>query len=206
MSKLDRKMNGRLKIVILGFITLVALTSCYKPMGESSDSSDDFYVVNAANAYAIENETEIETLAPTEEHRPVDESFIIRPAREIVIGERPYMTSIKFIYNHIDDFLESHIIVEGMYGMYYSWDETFISPMVYRNGPGDYGDDRFSGFYIEENPDYNLHLNDWIRVKGTPYMHEHVDSDGEAQKYMFLKVESLEVLSTRERKSEMVND
>ena len=193
-------------IKLIGILILVLLTSCSRYIESADSSSGGFYVPEAANAYAIEKETEIETAAPTEEHKPLDENYIIRPAREVVIGEHQYMTRINFIYNHINDFLDTNIVVEGMYGLYYSWDETFISPMVYRNGPGDYGDDKFSGFYLEENPEYDLHLNDWIRVKGTPYMHEHTDSDGETTKYMFLKVESLEILPTRDRKVEMVND
>ena len=194
------------KIKLACIILLMLFTACNRLSDSADTSESDFYVPEAANAYAIENETEIETIEPTEEHKPLDENYIIRPVREVVIGEHQFITRINFIYNHIDDFLESNIVIEGMYGVYYSWDETFISPMVYRNGPGDYGDDSFSGFYIEENPEYDLHLNDWIRVRGTPYMHEHIDSDGETQKYMFLKVKSLDVLSTRERKAEMVND
>lgn len=197
-------------IIITSFMLILAILSSCNTFNEPIvESSINYPIPEAANAYAIEKETEIETIAPTEEHKPYM-PYTMRPAREIYIGESQFMTRVNYIYNHVDDFKESKIIVEGMYGLYYSWDETFVAHLVYRNGPGDYGDDKFIGFYLEEGYEESLsaelHLNDWIRVKGTPYMKEHTDSDGEMENYMFLKVESIEVLPTRDRRAEMVND
>ena len=108
--------------------------------------------------------------------------------------------------NHIEQFEKTKIIVEGMYGMYTSWDGTFTFPMVYRNGPSEYGDDQYGGFYLVNVPTEYLNIDDWLKVKGTPFMYEHTDSEGEVQKYLFLLAETCEVLPTKERKAEMVND
>lgn len=218
-----KKLKKSVVMVLIAVTFMLFLSSCKKNIvAEASDESE--YVVEAANAFAVEKETEIETIAPTEEHRPLEENYRMNPAREIYIGENQFMTRINYIYNHVEDFADSNIVVEGMYGMYYSWDETFSSPMIYRNGPADYGDDQYSGFYLDmdnvlalekEKEENNVNmayrvddikLNDWIRVKGKPYMYEHTDSDGEKEYFMFLKIESYELLSTRERKAEMVND
>ncbi len=197
-------------LVVAGLMLIMTILFCScKNRVLEINTNESIYIPEAANAFAIEKETEVETVEPTEAHKPLAENFRMRPAREIVIGESQFMTRVRYIYNHVEDFNESHIVVEGMYGLYYSWDETFSSHMVYRNGPGDYGDDAYEGFYLNfddvsiEEP---ITLNDWIRVRGTPYMYEHEDSEGEIERYLFLKVESLEILSTRERKAEMVND
>lgn len=205
------------------FATVLFLSACKSDsIAEVNVESES--MIEPVNFFAIEKETEIETIEPTEAHKPLEENYRMNPAREIYIGEHQFMTRINYIYNHVEDFANSNIVVEGMYGMYYSWDETFSSPMIYRNGPGDYGDDQYFGFYLdmeavqalEEEKEANnvnmpyrlqdIKLNDWLRVKGKPYMYEHIDSDGEKQYFMFLKIESYEILSTRERKAEMVND
>ena len=192
-------------IVIILIILISLLTACAKP-AENIEPANDLLIPEPANAYALDKETEIETVAPTEAHKPYEEGYKVVPGREVYIGENEFMTRINYIYNNIELFENSSIIVEGMYGLYYSWDETFSFPMVYRNGPADYGDDQYIGFYLANLKEGECHLNDWIRVRGRPYMYEHKDSEGEIAKYMFLSVEKCEVLSLRERKAEMVND
>ena len=90
--------------------------------------------------------------------------------------------------------------------MYKSWDETFVFPIVYRNGPAEYGDDQYGGFYLVNINQDIYHLNDWIKVKGKPFIYEHTDSEGELQKFLFLVVENIDVLTLKERKAEMVNN
>ena len=123
-----------------------------------------------------------------------------------MIGEKQYLTKINYIYNNVDKFKDSTILVEGMYGLYTSWDETFKFPIVYRNGPSCHGDDQFGGFFLV-NIDTNLFtVDDWIKVKGKPFMYEHTDSEGEIQKFLFLLVEEVKTLGVKERKAEMVNN
>ncbi len=163
-------------------------------------------MLEPANKFAIDKETMVETQEPTKAHREYPADFKLSPDLEVVIGEKQYLTKINYIYNNIDKFANSSIIVEGMYGWYKSWDDTFEFPMVYRNGPGEYGDDQYGGFYMVNINQDAYHLNDWIRVKGKPFMYEHTDSESEVQKYLFLVVEQIEILPLKERKAEMVNN
>lgn len=192
-------------IVVLLTMTL-SIFSCVKSKKDAMYETETLYIPEPANKYAMDKETEVETIEPTEAHRPYPEDYYIKPANEISIGEKEFLTRINYIYKNIELFKESDIIIEGMYGMYTSWDGTFSSPMVYRNGPGEYGDDQYSGFYLDNVDGYNLQIDDWLKIKGKPYMYEHTDSEGEVQKFLFLKVETCEVLTTKERKAEMVNN
>ena len=194
-------------LIFMMTFLMMSIFACseYKVELDNAET-ETLYVVEPANQFAIDKETEVETAKPTEAHKPYPADFKLAPAAEVTIGEKDFLTRINYIYNHIDDFAASKIIVEGMYGLYTSWDKTFEFPIVYRNGPGDYGDDSFGGFYLVNIPLENFTIDDWIRVKGTPFMYEHTDSEGEVQKYLFLLVETYEILPVKDRKAEMVNN
>lgn len=202
-------MNRILKNIII-IITLavfaMVIVACEREEDGEIFEQETIYIPEPANKYAVDKETEVETIEPTEAHRPYPEDYSIKPSKEITIGEKEFLTRINYIYKHIDLFENSDIIIEGMYGLYTSWDETFTSPMVYRNGPGEYGDDQYSGFYLANIENMDLYIDDWLKVKGKPYIYEHTDSEGEVQKFLFLNVETCEVLTTKERKAEMVNN
>ena len=200
MNKIIKKI-----LYVLCILCLLALCfSCSK--NETETESTEIFMVEPANQFAVDKETEVETIEPTKAHREYPADFKLTPDTEVVIGERQFLTKINYIYNNIDKFTNSSIIVEGMYGMYKSWDETFVFPIVYRNGPAEYGDDQYGGFYLVNINQDMYHLNDWIKVKGKPFIYEHTDSEGELQKFLFLVVENIDVLTLKERKAEMVNN
>ena len=193
------------KLYKLCILCLLALCfSCSK--NETETESTEIFMVEPANQFAVDKETEVETIEPTKAHREYPADFKLNPDTEVVIGEKQFLTKINYIYNNIEKFANSSIIVEGMYGMYKSWDETFAFPIVYRNGPAEYGDDQYGGFYLVNINQDLYHLNDWIKVKGKPFIYEHTDSEGELQKFLFLVVENIDVLTLKERKAEMVNN
>ena len=194
----------KLNILIFALCLMAFLFACSTPYDEESINSN--YIPEAANQFALDKETEVETNEPTKAHRNWPSNFKLNPAKEIAIGEKQYLTKINYIYNNIDQFLESTIIIEGMYGQYTSWDGTFKSPMVYRNGPAEHGDDQYGGFYLVNINEQAYTLNDWIRVEGKPFMYDHTDTDGEIQHFLFLNVEKIDILTVKDRKPEMVND
>ena len=198
------------KIIFLMIAVMFLFCACKNGILEGVENIDIFetsiYVPSPANQFPLDNETYVETNEPTEAHHPYNAAFTLKPDNEIVIGERDYLTKINYIYNHIDLFSKSTIIVEGMYAMYDSWDETFQFPMVYRNGPACHGDDQYGGFFMVNVPENTLEIDDWIKVEGKPFMYDHTDSEGETKKYLFLIVTKIDKLSVKERKAEMVNN
>lgn len=203
MLKLSVEKN---KIMIaLAMLMVAFLFSCSRPSYIES-GVDLSYIPEAANQFAYDKETEVETIEPTKAHRNWPSNFKLNPSTEIVIGEKQFLTKIHHIHNNIDLYKNSTIIVEGMYGKYKSWDGTFESPIVYRNGPSEHGDDQFGGFFLVNIDESAYNINDWIRVTGKPFMHENTDSEGEIQHFLFLNVEKIDILSLKDRKAEMVND
>lgn len=131
--------------------------------------------------------------------------------KNINIGQDKFLTQINTIRKNIDKYLESVVTVEGMYGTYISHDNSLTYPIVYRNGPGCCGNDDYDGFLLinVENAykgDEALRLNDWIKVTGTPFMHEHTNNVGEKEYYLFLVATSIDRLDLKSRGAEMVND
>ena len=193
------------KIIILILLSATLFSSCRTEIMHDVEATDVF-MPEPANQFAMDKETEVETLEPTKAHREYPEDFKLAPDTEIVIGEKQFLTKINYIFNNIEKFENSSIIVEGMCGIYKSWDETFTFPIVYRNGPAEYGDDQYGGFYLVNINQDLYHLNDWIKVKGKPFIYEHTDSEGEVQKFLFLVAENVEVMTLKDRKAEMVNN
>ena len=186
-------------------LSSICMTSCdaiESPVIEAETYSKPI----AVNQYALDKETEESTVEPTSAHHPYDEEYKLKPEKEIAIQTSEFLTKINYIKNHMDEFANTTIVIEGMYGKYTSWDGTFSFPMVYRNGPSCCGDDQYGGFFLVNIDESTLNLDDWIEVKGKPFNYEHTDSEGEVFNYPFILVESVRVLSTRERKAEMVND
>ena len=201
-------MRKIIKKILYVLCTLSLSLLCFSCTNKNvvADEPTTIYLVEPANQFAVDKETEVETIEPTKAHRVYPDDFKLSPDREVVIGEKQFLTKINYIFNNIDKFENSSIVVEGMYGMYKSWDETFVFPMVYRNGPAEYGDDQYGGFYLVNINQELYHLNDWIKVRGKPFIYEHTDSEGEVQKFLFLVVENIDILTLKERKAEMVNN
>lgn len=195
------------KILIVELVLCVSiiLFSCLS-LKEEVVVKETYRVPEAANQFALDKETETSTVEETKAHHIYPVDFKMTVDKEVSIGEKNFLTRINYIYNNIDSFANSTIVVEGMYGIYTSWDGTFEFPMVYRNGPGCCGDDQYGGFYMVNIPQEQFELNDWIEVKGTPFLYEHKDSENEVTNYLFLLVSSIEKRPTKDRKAEMVNN
>lgn len=195
------------KILIIELVLCVSiiLFSCIS-LKEDVVVKETYKVPEAANQFALDKETETSTVEETKAHHIYPEDFKMTVDKEVSIGEKNFLTRINYIYNNIESFANTTIIVEGMYGLYTSWDGTFEFPMVYRNGPGCCGDDQHGGFYMVNIPQNQFELNDWIEVKGTPFLYEHKDSENEVTNYLFLLVSSIEKRPTKDRKAEMVNN
>ena len=196
--------NKTIKNICILSTIILFLFSCTN--NNVLEEMEEAFILEPANQFAVDKETMIETIEPTKAHREYPADFKLFPDTEVVIGEKQFLTKINYIYNNIDKFANSSIVVEGMYGLYKSWDETFEFPMVYRNGPGEYGDDQYGGFYLVNINQEFYHLNDWVKVKGKPFIYEHTDSEGEVQKFLFLVVEQMDILTLKDRKAEMVNN
>lgn len=107
------------------------------------------------------------------------------------IGEKMFLSQINDMYFNFDNYKDKTIVVEGMYALFYSWDGSKTSPVVYRNGPGCCGNDGWGGFLLKYDGEYP-NENDWIRVTGTPELVE----DGYYLN-LYLNVTSLEVKTER---------
>lgn len=189
------------------FVITCILSACDIGVSvKKNEETESIFIPEAANQFAVDKETETEAIEETKAHHIYPEDFKMVVDKEVVIGEKNFLTKIDYIYKHIDDFANSSIIVEGMYAPYTSWDETFEFPMVYRNGPSCCGDDQHSGFYLVNIDQNAFEIDDWIEVKGRPFMYEHTDSEGETFKYLFLLVEEIKKLPLKDRKAEMVNN
>lgn len=202
------KMYMKILLIVSALAIVLSFTiSCTETKFKMSSSNETTeFAPPAANQFALDKETETSTIEETKAHHIYPEDFKLKPEKEFHIGDKEFLTRINFIKNHIDDFKDSDIIVEGMYALYTSWDETFKYPMVYRNGPGCCGDDQYGGFFLININMDDYETDDWIEVKGKPFLYEHTDSEGEVQKFLFLVAEEVKKKTTKERKAEMVNN
>ena len=173
---------------------------------------DDETEVKAANRdYIILQEiTDEEKVEETSAEHPY-QNYTFPYIKNINIGEYKFLTQINTIRKNIEKYTESVVTLEGMYGTYISHDNSMTHPIVYRNGPGCCGNDDYDGFLLinVENAYQGatpLRLNDWIKVVGTPFMHEHTNNVGEKEEYLFLIATSIEKLDLKSRGAEMVND
>ncbi len=108
------------------------------------------------------------------------------------ITEKMFITQINDIYYNFDDYKDRTVAVEGMYAVFYAWDENLASPAVFRYGPGCCENDGWGGFML----DYDGELpeeDDWIRVVGVPKLVTAYDGYID----LYLDVDSIEILDVR---------
>ena len=159
------------------------------------------YVPLAKNYYAI-NEVDDSIVEDVRGYRIYND--LPTPNSDITISEDWFLTQIDNIYRKIDEYADKTITVEGMFGHYKEWDGSFESYMVYRNGPNDYNNDIFGGFFINNLKGENISIDDWIQVVGKPYVERKLDSDGVEHKYLFLQVKNLQIMPENKRGAEFV--
>lgn len=123
----------------------------------------------------------------------------------VVIDDAFYLTKIDNIKKKIKEYESKLVVVEGMFGKYYSWDESFKGNIVYKNGPNEYYNDIWGGFFLNDLKNENIEIDDYITVTGHPYIYKTTDSEGTEYEYLFLDVVSIEK-NLKNRGSEYVNN
>lgn len=92
-------------------------------------------------------------------------------ANEVVITENFFITQINDIFYNIDDYKGKTIVVEGMFSMFPNANGELVIPTVFRFGPGCCSNDGWGGFMLNYNGPFP-EAEEWIEVKGTPYIQE----------------------------------
>ncbi len=112
--------------------------------------------------------------------------------REIVIGDKLFITTINDIYTNLEEEYENtRVTFEGNLEMGQFDDPEFEGkefPFVYRLGPGCCFNDSFAGMYLDYDGDIPED-NTWVRVSGYPVYFEH---NGFTE--LFLKADKVEKL------------
>ena len=219
-SKIDELENNVANSIKSGKMKQLNLNQSEFPIeqSEEGDESGEIKQLNIEQSVKAGNEdyiimqeiTEEEKVEETSAEHPYQVYNFVYP-KNINIGQDKFLTQINTIRKNIEKFTESVVTLEGMYGMYISHDNSMTHPIVYRNGPGCCGNDDYDGFLLinVENAYQGaepLRLNDWIKVVGTPFIHEHTNNVGENEEYLFLIATSIEKLDLKSRGAEMVND
>lgn len=194
----------KFKIIFVTILTMIFLSSCNEELIEFNEN-ETFVIPKAANEEISEkllrNEIEIEERTyRTFEDLPLDERNVIE------IDEKKFLTKIDNIKRKIDYYKNKTIVVEGMFATYTSWDDTFKGNLVYRNGPNDFNNDIWGGFFLDDLRGNEIQIDDWIKVEGTPYIYETKDSEGTEYEYLFLKVKDITIMPNHKRGLEFVNE
>ncbi|MHC1750094.1 MAG: hypothetical protein AB9856_17630 [Cellulosilyticaceae bacterium] len=114
-----------------------------------------------------------------------------KDSNTLIIGEKMFLTQINDIYFSFDQYKDKTIVVEGMYSVFSSSNESKKASVVYRNGPGCCGNDGWGGFLLKYDGELP-NENDWIKVTGTPEL----VIDGPYQD-LYLNVSNIEVMKER---------
>lgn len=190
------------KINIIIFLIILITTSCN--ITPKKQKEKELEIGIPANDFAINKEVSKiiveERLDRTFEDLPIDEEDIVE------IEEKQFLTKINNIKNKIDEYKNKLIVVEGMFATYSSWDESFKGNLVYRNGPNDFNNDIWGGFFLNDTKGSQVKIDDWIRVVGKPYIYTTKDTEGETYEYLFLDVQDITILDENERGLELVNN
>lgn len=156
----------------------------------------------AKNLYMFEKETE-ETTAESRQDRKFDDIKTPSPTT-IKIEENQFLTQIDNIKRKISEYENKIIDIEGMYGKFSSWDNSFNGDIIFRNGPNEYNNDIWGGFFLNDLKGLELEIDDWIHVTGKPYIYKTTDTEGTEYTYLFLDVLSIEKGIDKKRGSEFV--
>ena len=171
------------RYLILLVLLLLSLSGCGGDGGKTGTPVDPTEDQKAEAGASLASETE--KPSPTLD-RPSADTTVLE------IGEKMFLTQINDIYYNFDDYKDKTIIVEGMYALFYSWDEDQKVPVVYRNGPGCCGNDGWGGFLLKYDGQFP-NENDWICVTGTPEL----ETTESGYMNLNLNVTSIEVKTER---------
>ncbi|MDR2772485.1 MAG: hypothetical protein LBB93_03355 [Elusimicrobiota bacterium] len=112
-------------------------------------------------------------------------------AKDLVIGERFFITQINAVYQNPKSYLGSTISYEGIFDQYDSYDGSEPHSLVFRYGPGCCGPDALAGFEVVWDKPYPK-KDAWVRAEGVleEYTIDRV-------KFLRLRLISLVVLEKR---------
>ena len=182
---------------------LSAFTAC--SISPKKYVENELSIAVPANDFAISNMKK-ETVIVEERTDRVFDELPVDDGPIVLIDEKQYLTKIANIKSKIDEYKDKIIVVEGMYATYSSWDDSFTGSLVYRNGPNDFNNDIWGGFFLDNLKEQDVKIDDWIRVIGTPYIYKTTDTEGTEYEYLFLNVQELQILTEKERGVELVNN
>lgn len=189
---------------ILFILSILALlTAC--SISPKKQVENELSIAVPANDFAI-NKKKKETVIVEERVDRVFDELPVDDGPVVQIDEKQYLTKIANIKTKIDEYKDKIIVVEGMYATYSSWDDSFSGSLVYRNGPNDFNNDIWGGFFLNDLKGQDVRIDDWIRVIGIPYVYTTTDTEGTEYEYLFLNVQELQILPEKERGIELVNN
>lgn len=198
-------LNKRINCLLFLICSLLFVTTIFYACNfreENIEETTTLHTPVAKNLYMFEKETE-ETTAESRQDRKYDDIKTPSPTT-IKIEESQFLTQIDNIKRKITEYENKIIDIEGMYGKFSSWDNSFTSDIIFRNGPNEYNNDIWGGFFLNDLKGLELEIDDWIHVTGKPYIYKTTDSEGTEYTYLFLDVLSIEKATEKKRGSEFV--
>lgn len=187
-------------LTIFAYFLLVGCTLTAKKQIEK-----ELILGKPVNDYVLET-TEKQDIIVENRHDRVYKDLPTEESPIIIIEEKQFLTKIANIKNKIEQYQDKIIVVEGMYATYSSWDDSFTASLVYRNGPNDFNNDIWGGFFLSDLQEKELKIDDWIRVSGKPYISKVKDSEGTEYEYLYLEVFEIQILTEKDRGAELVNN
>lgn len=191
-------------IKILSILSMIlVLISC--SISVKKQVENELSIAIPANSFAIDNMKKENVIIEERADRVFDD-LPVDDGPVVLIDEKQYLTKIANIKSKIDEYKDKVIVVEGMYATYSSWDDSFKGSLIYRNGPNDFNNDIWGGFFLNDLKGQDVKIDDWIRVIGTPYIYTTSDTEGTEYDYLFLSVHEMQILPEKERGLELVNN
>ena len=89
------------------FVITCILSACDIGVSvKKNEETESIFIPEAANQFAVDKETETEAIEETKAHHIYPDDFKMVVDKEVVIGEKNFLTKIDYIYKHIDDFAQ----------------------------------------------------------------------------------------------------
>ena len=175
------------RLIVIFIILMLAFTGCKSQKAGGSFQPSDTKQID--NDLSSSSEKVMEGKNESEEDSKND--ITVNDSEIVEINEKMFLAQIDDVYYNYEEYKDKTIKLEGMYGVFYSWDGESSANVVYRNGPGCCGNDGWGGFLLNYDGEFPAE-NDWIEVIGTPELVE----DGEFMD-LYLNVISIKVLEVR---------
>lgn len=168
-------MKNRVALSVL-MILCITLSGCHSGNGDagfsaSSESSEISGSDLSSTTFMTTADTSIQADSSVPLYPQVEEASPpiadASPLEVLEIGEKMFWAQIDDIYFNFDDYKDVEIIVEGMYIELSVSNDDYMTPSIYRRGPGCCGNDGQGGFLLHYDGERPAE-NEWIKVTGTP--------------------------------------